>query len=296
VPQYFAPAGAASPLHYVPRLFAAGEVDYADRKLGIDVSQAVAVTCAIGTGPVPVSWDEAEPATLDPAALTEAPESHATFAALAAPAQKPRQYATWTKEFTRWLQQRALTLERDPVTGVTSMPDETSREFQLRVELTLRERRDAEKAKIREKFAPKLARIDDQIVRAEAGVAREAQQASSQKAQVGVSVVQGIFGALLGRKKLSATTIGRAGTAYRQYERSKEQAQDVVAATTRVEALRAQRKALEDEIEASLAAVERDLATSRAFERVTLKPKRGGVHVKLVALVWEPGPGTGPVA
>ncbi|MCL4813037.1 MAG: hypothetical protein KJ061_11150, partial [Vicinamibacteraceae bacterium] len=296
VPQYFAPAGAAPQVHYVPRLLAAGEVDYADRKLRLDFTDTVTVSCPIGSGPVPVVWDEGELTALDLTSIETSPRDGASFGPLPAPAHKARQYATWTKEFTRWLQQRELSLDRDPATGVASRPGEPPREFRLRVELAQRERRDAEKERIRQKFAPRLAKIDDQIRRAEASVAREQQQASAQKAQVGVSVVQGIFGALLGRKKLSATTIGRAGTAYRHYERSKEQAQDVVQATARVETLAAERTALEQELEASLGAIEQNLVVPSQFETVTLKPRRGGVHVKLVALVWEPVPGAGPVA
>ena len=67
------------------------------------------------------------------------------------------------------------------------------------------------------------------------------------------------------------------------------EAQDVARAQATLEALTAQREALAASLEAELQQVQQDWsADGERFERVVVKPKRGGVHAQLVALVWRP--------
>jgi hypothetical protein len=63
----------------------------------------------------------------------------------------------WAKEFARWLYQtQAVTLLRSVTTGLISQPEETERDFRIRVAGAYRERRDAEAARLREKCAPRM--------------------------------------------------------------------------------------------------------------------------------------------
>ena len=65
-------------------------------------------------------------------------------------------------------------------------------------------------------------------------------------------------------------------------------------AKANVEALTAQREALAASLEADLQALQADWsADAEAFDRVVVKPKRGGVQPQLVALVWRPEPSSG---
>jgi hypothetical protein len=66
---------------------------------------------------------------------------------------------------------------------------------------------------------------------------------------------------------------------------------DVSRASENVTALETQLRELESSMEADLQAVsaEWDLS-NEPFDRVLVKPKRGGVSVQLVALVWVPSP------
>jgi hypothetical protein len=104
-----------------------------------------------------------------------------------------------------------------------------------------------------------------------------------------VSVGAAIFGALLGRKAVSAATLGRATTAARGVSKIGKEAEDVTRATETVSALKAQLAELEAKVETALQDVSADWDLSNEpFERVLVKPKRGGVSVQLVALVWVP--------
>ena len=68
-----------------------------------------------------------------------------------------------------------------------------------------------------------------------------------------------------------------------------KESEDVTRATQNVDALKAQLAELEADMQSDVQAVsaEFDLA-NEPFERVLVKPKRGGVSVQLVSLVWVP--------
>ena len=102
-----------------------------------------------------------------------------------------------------------------------------------------------------------------------------------------ISVGATLMGALMGRKAITASTIGRATTAVRGVGRSMKESEDIGRAQETVQAIDEQRQALEDEMKLETATLEAagDPATE-TFERVTVKPKRTNIAVKLVWLMW----------
>ena len=123
---------------------------------------------------------------------------------------------------------------------MVSAPDESERDFRIRLQSEAREARDAALAKVREKYASKLTQLQDRIRRAEQAVQVQSEQATGAKMGAAVSIGATIFGALLGRKAVSASTLGRATTAARGMGRVGKESQDVTRATENVTALKAQ--------------------------------------------------------
>jgi hypothetical protein len=94
---------------------------------------------------------------------------------------------------------------------------------------------------------------------------------------------------MLGRKAVSASTLGRATTAARGVSRIGREAQDVQRAQAEVAAVQAKRNELTADMDDELRGVaERWDTRDEPLDRVLIKPKRGGTTVQLVALVWVP--------
>ncbi|MDP2052258.1 MAG: DUF853 family protein [Acidobacteriota bacterium] len=287
IQQYFVPGGDA----YVPMVLGVARVSYSDAKLGLDETREVAVLTPIGDGPVAVDWEHAEPADFAVTDLLKTPEGDAaTFAALPPPAAKPRSYATWEKDFSRWAaQSQSIELFKSPRVKLLSAPEETERDFRVRLGHEAREARDAALSTVRAKYAPKLTTLQDRVRRAEQAVQVQSEQASGAKVSAAVSIGATIFGALLGRKAVSASTLGRATTAARGMGKVGKEAQDVTRAAETVAALTEQLNDLQAALEADLQAVSAEWdPAGDILERVLVKPKRGGVSVQLLALVWVP--------
>ncbi len=291
VEQFFAPARAGlMTLAYEPMLFAKASVRFVDAKRGIDVARDVTKLVQFGSGAVLVDWESAEDADLDAADLETAPAGPATFEPLPPAAAKPASYGTWHKEFARWLQQeQVLSIFFDAATELSSQPDETEAAFRARVNLKDREARDAEKERLRQKFAPKVATLTERIRRAEQAKAVQEQQASEAKMQTGISVLGTIAGALFGRKAMSMGTLGKATTAARGMGRTMRESGDVGRASETLETYKAQLQELEHDIEAEIAGLEAGAAPpTRAFTAIEVRPKKTHVVPERVVLIWRP--------
>ena len=283
-----APSGARGPV-YSPMILGAARVTFADPKLGIDEARDVIYEAEIGSGAVTIDWAAAAPVDLPVADLRRAPDAGAAYEPLPPAAMLAKNYGVWEKAFTRWiLQTEKIELLRHREIGLTSKPGETERDFRIRLQDASRTARDEAVEAVRRKYGAKQAALAERLRRAEAGVARESEQASQQKLQTALSFGATIMGALLGRKAVSASTLGRATTAARGVGRSMKETSDVKRASETVEAVRAQASELDDQVREETQALAAAFDRPVELERVTLLPKRGQVLVHFVALGWDP--------
>jgi hypothetical protein len=294
VPQHFVPLRGSKPegseLVYAPMLLGASQIRFSDAKSGIDSTQDVTVLASIADGPVAVDWDQSTAMDVMVADLEQNPEDGAQFLALPASAGKAKSYADWSKDFGGWLfRTQKVELFRSPSTKEVSTPDESERDFRVRLQQAGREQRDKSAEILRQKYASKITTLQERIRRAE--LAKEKQQAESRSSQVqaAISVGASILGAFLGRKTISASNIGRATTAVRSAGRVMKESQDVGAAEENVAALQQQLAELEAQFKSesdALAAATDPL--NEKLETVSIKPTKANIAVKLVALAWTP--------
>jgi hypothetical protein len=292
IEEYVLPSDAGTPAQYAPVLYGAARVQYTDTKRGIDVTRSLQAIVAFTNGPIPVDWERAEETSFEPESLTQ------PGASLAAPHQPlppaaldKKRYTAWTKDFQEWVTRgQPLTIYSVPSMKLVSKPGESERDFQARIQHTGRETRDAAVEKLRQQYAPKVARLQEKARKAEEAVGKEQQQASQQKLQTAVSIGATMLGALMGRRAVSLSTLGRATTAARGVGRSAKETEDVAKAQVRLQEAQAELAALEAELQQEVAALEGGASGGVALETIEIKPKRGGVDIRIVALAWKPIP------
>ena len=294
VPQHFIPVRGSQPsgstLVYQPMLLGAAQVRVSDSKAGVDVTQDVTVLAPISDGAVAVDWDHAMEAGLALADLESVPADGAQFGAVPSAASKAKSYETWSKDFSGWLfRTQKVDLFKSPSTKEVSKPGESERDFRVRLQQSGREARDKQSDSLRQKYAPKIAALQDRIRRAGQMVERQQAESRSSQMQAAISVGASILGAFLGRKTISATNIGRATTAIRGAGRAIKESKDVGQAEENVSALQQQLADLEAQFktETDALAAATDPLTEK-LETVSLKPTKANIAVKLVALAWTP--------
>ena len=294
VPQVFLPAlplpdGAS--LTYEPRLLGIGRVSFFDRKTKkLKHQEELAWLAAPRSSSMEIDWESGTPVELVQEDLEPEPLEGARFGSVPGTAEQSRSYPKWRKALSDTLYRtRNLEVFQSPALGLISEPGESERDFRVRLADLAREKRDRLSEKLRKKYARRVGRLEDRIRRAQQAVDREQQQASGQKLQTAISFGATLLSALMGRKAVSAGTVGKATTTMRGVGRAAKEKQDVQRARQNVEALSAQLEELSQELEAELDVIEDRLdPLTEELSTSALRPRRSDVEVRMVALAWAP--------
>ena len=293
ITQYHIPVrstgGANATLIYQPMVLGASEIHYSSSKT-VDVTQQLTLLAPLNDGPVALDWSQATPLDLPAGDLEADAQGDAQFAEVPASATKVKSYTSWQKDLASWVyRNQRLELLESPSLNIVSNPGESERDFRVRLQQLSREERDEAVEKLRRKYAPKFAQIEERKRRAEQAVAREAEQAQGQKMQTAISFGATLLSSFLCRKRVSLSTLGRATTAARGVSRTMKESQDVDRAQDNVAVMTQQIADLEAEFQAETAALERSFdPQTEALEKVSLKPTKANISIKLVTLAWAP--------
>jgi len=293
ISQYFIPArseaAAGAALTYQPMILGAAEIHYSKAK-SVDLSQELTLLAKIEDGPIAVDWDKATAVDLPVQDLEATPADGAGFANLPAAAGKAKNYDSWRKDFAGWIyRNQKVELLESPSLDLISNPGESERDFRVRLQQLGREKRDEAVEKLRQKYAPKMAALEEKRRRAEQAVAREAEQAQGQKVQTAISFGATLLSSFFGRKTLSLSTLGRATTAARGVSKTMKESSDVGRAQDTVESVSQQLADLEAQLKAETEAIQQSGdPQTEALVTVNLKPTKANISVRLLSLVWAP--------
>jgi hypothetical protein len=254
------------------------------------LTRDISVLAPIANGVVSVDSDSGVPVDLPVADLEASAPENAQFSELPAKAGKAKSYGAWQKDLAAWLyRNQKLQLMKSSSLGQASNPDESERDFRLRLQQAAREKRDAAVEKLRRKYAPKIAALEEKRRRAEQTVEREAEQAKGQKMQTAISFGATLLSSFMGRKSLGVGTLGRATTAARGVGRSMKESEDVGRAQETLAAVGQQLADLDAQFKEETRAIEQSFdAQTDALETITLKPKKADIAVKHLSLTWAP--------
>ena len=285
ITEVFVPAGSSATYRAV--LYGSATVHYTDAKRGIDSVADVNAIVSFGDGPVAVNWETATDAPVGPDQLSTTAPAAGTFTPPPSAALDPKRYTAWTRDFEEWIaRSKPLRVFTAPDLKLTSTAGETDRDFRLRAQHAAREARDAQVEKLRASYAAKLTRATEKVRKAQESVGKEEQQVTQQRLQTAVSVGATLVGALLGRRAISASTLGRATTAARGVGRSMKEGADVTRAEDRLAQAQQELTDLQKVIETDVATVSG--AIDPAIAAMEIAAKRGGIDTRLVALAWLP--------
>ncbi len=289
IEQYFV-LGRGEDIVYHPRLIAGGDVLFSSARYSIEQERAVLHTVEFESGPVSVDWDCAEPIDLSIDDLDDTGADAATYADCPAAANEARAYATWNKDYRRWLRQNEnITLFRSARFRLTSDANETKGEFRTRLQDAASEKRDLTIAKIRKRYAGKVTTLENRLLRAEQAIAVQKQQSTKKKLDTVISFGTAILGAVLGRKRISSASASKVGTAIKTAGSARKEAADVERAEQTAAKVKADIEALNKELEKEVGDLDTAFdAQSEELKEIVVRAKSTDIHVAITGLVWLP--------
>lgn len=295
VSQYFIPTTKARPQHgnllYEPMLLGTGKVYFNDPKIGLNVQKSISCLAEFSDQPSQIDWDRAQEAAFGEESIKKSPEDdNASFGEFPKEAGNKQNYLAWSKTYSEWLyRNQRLELLRSPALSTVSQPGETERDFRIRLQQVAHEKRDLVVEQLRQKYAPKISSIEDRLRRAQQAVDREKEQAQQQKIQTAISFGTTLLGALMGRKAINRSTLGRAATTVRGAGRAMKESKDIDRAQENAQVLEQQLADLQAELASEIEQVKATIdPLTEILETVAISPKKQDISVSLVALAWAP--------
>ena len=230
-------------------------------------------------------WLPAQSLPLGQIQISPQPEEGYWFDELPADMLNPKQYKAWSKDLADHLYRRLpARLYRCAELKKTSRLGQDELDARLSWGHELRELHDAERDKLRSKYASKLHSLESKIRTAQQRLDRQQAQYDKEKWNTALSVGQTMLGWLVGSKARSPGT-----AASRSLGRAAQERSDTRQATAELESLLHEKRALELECEQEVRAVaDRLRPESLTLEAIDVPCRKGDINVKLLALLWIP--------
>lgn len=277
-------------LVYRPALVGIARVHFSQAASSIDVWQDVALFAPPLDSDREPGWDDAEILVDEPPELEQEPEPEAEFAPLPSSLTNTKTYTSLSTSAKNHLYQtHRLSLWKATALKQTSLPGEEEGTFRSRLSQSLREQRDLLVAKLRDRYAPKLAAIQEQIRRAQQKLEKEKSDVTQQALQTALSMGSSVLGALFGRKLASAANMNRAASSMRAASKVAKERREAGHAEETAEALQ-QRF---EELEAAFKTETEGLQSQWSAEKLELveqplQPKKADITISKVVLAWLP--------
>ncbi|MGB3906421.1 MAG: hypothetical protein WBB22_16050, partial [Anaerolineae bacterium] len=274
-------------LIYEPSLLALGSVDFVDRKRKVDDTKDVGLLVQPGDLRPAVSWEDADPLQLDSEDLQEESEPEALFGAAPSELSTASKLKALAKDFGNYLyDEERLNLYHNPTLKLYSEPGESEKEFKIRVQQAVREGRDAEVDKLRDKYQKKLDRLETRLAREERELTEDRAEYEARKREEVLSAGETVVG-MLG--VFGSRTSRGLSTAARKRRLTTKARADIGESEEEIQRLEAEIEEMRLEIEEEAEAVaDRWADAAEEIETYAVKPRRGDVEVEMVALAWAP--------
>ncbi|MFK7883577.1 MAG: DUF87 domain-containing protein [Phycisphaerales bacterium] len=278
-------------LVYTPALMSTGALHHVRTSMGLDTwTDVVAVAPAGEHADARSIWDNAAVVESKSIDLDKAADTRGTFVPMMPEITNKRKYTSWRRSLEDHLyRNRPVEMHACKKLKLVGEPGEEIGMFTARVRDAAHEKRDEEVEELRGKYAKKVQTLETRLMKAEQAIEREQDQARQARFSSVLTIGQSVLGVLLGRKKLSATNVNKAGTAARSAGRASQQKGDVARAEERAEAVRADLERLNEEAEREIDEL-RERLDPDSFEITTtiVAPRKGEIDASDVSVVWLP--------
>jgi hypothetical protein len=277
---------ASAELLYEPALIGCASVDFIDSKRGISQQKRIVLACSEIDAAGSPDWEKSQILDLTQDQLSDSPDSRAAgFSTVPETLGDPRRLSACSRSLSDWLYRRErLPLSIHPGTGLFRSAGESERDFTIRLQQAIREKRDQEVDALEKKFAVQLERIADKIRKEERELAKDEAEHQNRKATELVGLGETMLGFFLGRK--STRGIGSAMNRRRMTANAKAEIEESVET---IDELKRQQEEVEAELKEQAAAIsarwehpESSLATEE------IAPRRSDVVIRIVTTGWLP--------
>lgn len=272
--------------NYQPLLIGFSKLHFVDSKNKIDLWRKTTLAVPTIDSGNKLGWDQQERLNEDSENELSKNPSTGTFQDLPSSLSQPKAFTEYKKTLADQLYQtQTLELFYAPDTKTLSQVDESEGDFRTRLTHVLREKRNADAEKIRQKYQPKIKTLEDRINRSELKYEKEKSSSFAKKIEAFLSFLATLLSSLLGRKKISSTTISKAGTSLRKVSRSMED-QNVTQAESSLGTYQQQLEDTKLEMEQEIAKAQNLDPDKITLDTITIRPRKSDIDIDNIGILW----------
>jgi hypothetical protein len=269
-------------LVYRPALYAEGSMHFIRKTADLD--QWIDAKCFIpcDQGLPSDLWESAMPLP-DESEVVEDPDEEIQFSEVPSELLSKGKYRTYQSQFKDYLyRHHNVTVYQSPlVKGYAPIGDEADARSYFAQRL--REQRDEEIEKLRDKYQARIESLEKKIRTAEGRVVRERGQSRTSMISAGSSILSVLLGGFLGGRRTKMSTAAR-GVGY-----ATQQSEDVRIAEAALEDLESQRKQMETDLQRDLQLLEEKYDTGQIeLEPKQIPPRKSDLNVSKPLILWMP--------
>ncbi|MGI9474364.1 MAG: ATP-binding protein [Rubripirellula sp.] len=269
-------------LIYRPTLYCEGTMHFIRKSADLDLWKDSKRWIDCRRGFPDNMWDSSEEVG-DDLDLLDEPEENFEFAGLPSELISKGKYRTYRARFKEYLYRHcSMTLYKSPlVKGYAPAGDESDARnyFADRV----REERDLQIEKLRDKYEGKLETLEKKIRTAQGRVDREKGQSRTSMISAGSSIIGALLGGFLGGRRTSASTVAR-GVGY-----ASQQNADVQQAEDALQLLERDKDNLRDELEQDLDKLQAEYDPHHIeLEPLEIPPRKSDLKSDDPYILWTP--------
>jgi hypothetical protein len=277
-------------LIYEPAILGRAIINFVDRRNNIDEEIKKTLLGHLHGGLSGPDWDRAEELSYDLEELSNLPEKIEPnqgpfFDAIPEKANNSKEFNKIAKDFVNWLYRNMeLELRKHKKLNIFQHPNESIRDFTIRLQQAARERRDEEVDKLNDKYSKQIDRLRNKLRKFERELVSDEAEYEARKREEMLGIGGTVIGVLMGRRPTSAgTTIARrrrmSTKAKMDLEETKE---DIIELKKEIDVLEEKLKKAVSEISKRWEKIDEEIITEK------IRPRRTDIQLQLISLGWVP--------
>jgi hypothetical protein len=277
-------------LVYEPAILGGATVRFFDRKQGIS-EQRERLLLAPPPDPLgAVDWNRAEAMSISLSALEQEPARLAPgqgpfFALVPEAANSAAELKNIAQAFADWLYYNSqVTLLAHPELDVVQRPEETEQQLKLRLRQAMRERRDAEVDRLRERYAAQMERLEAKLRKEKREREQDEADYAARKREAWIATGEMLL--TLMRRRRVYRTVSWNASRRRLADRAKMEVEE---SQQEIEDLEAELTRLQQELEQEIRRITpKWVDVLKALTTHTIRPRRADIKLRIVGLAWVP--------
>ncbi len=286
IKEYFCDTNINATTPFYPLIYALANVTIYDSKRGIDRNDKISLKLELDENTKEICWEDAYEEELFRQTSYNPKATYAKLPPLISERKSLKDFTASLADYLYRSKRIEIFYQKD--LKLESLPNQSKKDFIITIQNELRDRKDMQLQKLKQKYEKDYERLQNRIEKAQLKLEKEKSDVTSKTTETFIDIGLTIFSALFGRKKLSRTTISRGASSIKKGREIFNEKDDVLRAEALLKSTQKEVEELEKDFKEEVEKLEQSFSVDNYPISIKLiKPRRRDIAIEDMALLWE---------